>query len=255
MLPPHNWRINVSAGSYYPDLTQNFFGNDIELGYENDYLGMQFHAYSRHVDKLNDYIHVGQRLYSLELLLNGALRLAWGEATTLPVHFTDFSQISGNGQGSVYARIIEENPFDPDPAIDKELAEWNQPRKRFSSRLLNLSKIDGDLRALLFLVGLVSKKSPLECILTWGTLYKILDTIRHLSKANGFSTDAFANKQDVNAFTAACNNMSVLGVYARHGAAGNTPPTNVITDLDEAIKLIIAMADKFCRSYVAAKHP
>lgn len=254
MPSSHKWEIAVSAGSYYPDLTQNFPGNDIILSYEDDHLGMQFFAYSCHVDELDDPVHVAQRLYSLQLLLNGALRLNWGSIHAVPVHFSEFARIDGGGRISVYARAIEEYPFSRNPEID-HFPEWNNPKNRYPSRLLNVSKADSDLRGLLFLVGLVSKNSPTECILTWGTLYKILDTVRHHSKALQLPLDQLADKQKINAFTAACNNMSILGVYARHGAAGNDPPTRVITDLDEAIDLVISMATKFCHAYVNAKHP
>lgn len=172
----------------------------------------------------------------------------------MPVHFSDFVRINGGGQDSVYARVIEENPFSSNLGID-EFPNWNIPKNSYPSRLLSLSKADSDLRGLLYLVGLVSKNSPVECILTWGTLYKILDTVRHHSKALQLPFDQFADKQKINAFTAACNNMSILGVYARHGAAGNVKPARVITDLDEAIDLVISMTTKFCEEYVNAKHP
>jgi hypothetical protein len=255
MLPEHKWEIAVSAGSNYPDLTQNFPGNDINLSYENDHQGMQFYAYSYHVDELDDPVCVAQRLYSLQLLLNGALRLCWGSIDALPVHFSSFARINGGGEYSVYARVIEEDPFSRNPAIDQDLSGWNNPKSRYPSCLLNLSKADSDLRALLFLVGLVSTNSPLECVLTWSTLYKILDTVRHHSKELKLSVEEFAEKHKVNAFTAACNNMSILGVYARHGATGNNPPTKVIAELDDAIDLIVSMATKFCHAYINARHP
>lgn len=255
MRLPRKWEITVSAGSYYPDLTQNFPSDDIVLNYENDHLGMQFFAYTSHVDELDDPVHVAQRLYSLQLLLNGALRLCWGNNRAVPICFSRFTRINGGGQESVYAKTIEENPFTRNSAINHGLIGWNNQRNRCPSQLLNLSKADGDLRALLFLAGLVSTNSPIECILTWGTLYKILDTVRHHSKLLQLEVEVFADKQKINAFTAACNNMSILGIYARHGAAGNDPPTRVITDLDDAVDLIISMATKFCRAYVSVKHP
>ncbi len=254
MSSPHKWEIAVSAGSYYPDLTHNFPGNDIDLSYENDHLGMQFFAYSSHVDELDDPVHIAQRLYSLQLLLNGALRLSWGNIRAIPVHFTDFARSDGGERSSVYAKIIEENPFSGKPEI-VHFPKWNNPENSYPSYLLHVSKSDRDLRGLLFLVGLVSNNSPIESILTWGTLYKILDTIRHHSKTLQLPFDQLADKQKINAFTAACNNMSILGVYARHGAAGNDPPTKVITDLDEAIDLIVSMATKFCHAYVRSKRP
>ncbi len=186
--------------------------------------------------------------------MNGALRLCWGDIHPVPVRFSEFARINGGGRHSVYANIIEEDPFYRNSAIDRDLSGWNNPKTRCPSHLLNLSKADSDLRALLFLVGLVSKNSPLECILAWGTLYKILDTVRYHSKPLQLSLEEFSDINKINAFTAACNNMSILGVYARHGAAGNSPPKRVITDLDEAIDLIISMAAKFCQAYVNVKY-
>jgi hypothetical protein len=252
MLPSHKWLVRVLAGSQYPDLTYNFRGNDIALEYENDELGMQFFAYSYHVDELDDPVHVSQRLYSLQILLNGALRLNRGVVNARPIKFTQFESVNGGLAHFVNPKNIEEDPFSQNPKIDHE---QNNSKCSYSAYLLNLSKSDADLRFLLFLVGLISTNSPLECILTWGTLYKILDTVRHHSKVLNLSINKFSDNQKINAFTAACNNMSILGVYARHGAASNVPPTRVITDLDEAIKLIISMATKFCREYVKMRYP
>lgn len=249
----HKWEIAVSAGSYYPDLTYKFPGNDIHLCYENDHLGMQFFAYSYHVDEIDDPAHVAQRLYSLQLLLNGALRLDWGDINAMPVRFSEFVRTGGGERNAVYAKVIEENPFSSDPEIDN-FPKWNDPKSIYSSRLLNLSKSDGDLRGLMFLVGLISKNSPIESILTWGTLYKILDTVKHHSKNLKLPLNQMTDMQRVNEFTAACNNMSVLGIYARHGAAGNKPPTKVIADLDDAVDLIVSMAEKFCRAYICTKY-
>lgn len=254
MLPPHKWEISVNAGSYYPDLTQNFYGNDIDLGFENDHIGMQFFAYSRHVDELDDLRHVARRLYSLQLILNGALRVSWRNAHTTPVSFVDFALCDSGERYSVYAETIEELPFSTNPAIDSSLSEWNNPKKRLASYLVNLSKFDADLRGILFLVGLISSNSTIESILTWGTLYKILDSIKHYSKINELQINTFADMARIKEFTAACNNMSVLGLYARHGADGNKIPKKVITDLSEAIDLIISLVSNFCKAYVDAKY-
>lgn len=253
MPSQHKWEITVSAGSYYPELTGYFLGNDIDLRYEDDHLGVQFFAYSCHVDELDDTAHVAQRLYSLQLLLNGALRLYWGSIDELPVHFSEFARIDGGKQNSVYAKVIEENPFSRNLEID-HFPDWNNPKNKYPSHLLNVSKIDSDLRALLFLVGLVSKNSPIECILTWGTLYKIFETVKYHSKVLKLQFDQFADQQKTKAFTSACNNMTTLGLYARHGATGDKPPKKVITDLDEAISLVISIATKFCRTYISAKY-
>jgi hypothetical protein len=255
VLPPHKWEIAVRAGSYFPYLTQNFLGNDIDLSYEDDHMGMQFFAYSRHIDELDEPLHVAQRLYSLQLILNGALRLCWGNTQNYPVYFTEFALCESGGRHSVYAHTIEENPFSTDPAIDENLPDWNSPKKKYSSYLVNLSKHDPELRGLLFLVGLISSNSPIESILTWGTLYKILDSVKHYSQSNNFRLESFADQGRIEEFKAACNNMSILGLYARHGAASNKPPKKVITDLSEATNLIVSLASNFCDAYVKARYP
>ena len=107
MLPEHKWEIAVLAGSYYTDLTQSFSGNDIALAYDNDYMGMQSFAFSYHIDELDDPADVGRRLYSLQLLLNGALRLSSGKATEWPIVFTDFAAVNGGCRHPVYANTIE----------------------------------------------------------------------------------------------------------------------------------------------------
>jgi hypothetical protein len=250
----HKWEIEVAAGSYYPDLSQSFYGNDVELGYEDDVHGMLFFAYSRHADELDSLDHVAQRLYSIQLLLNGALRLEQGRIHPVPIQFKQFASIDNGSRRPVFAKAIEENPFSQNPGTHEVTADWSNPRGRYASRLLHLSKADTDLRALLFLVGLVAIGTPAECILTWGTLYKIYDTVAHHSRLLLLSVGNFADTNQVEAFRAACNNMSVLGIYARHGARSNPRPTRVITDLETAVNLIVAMASNFCHEYVKAKH-
>lgn len=255
MLPEHKWEIEVSAGSCFPDLTQNFFGNDLDLSYENDHMGMQFFAYSRHVDELDNTKHVAQRLYSLQLLLNGSLRASWKSSNWHPITFTRFVLCDGGGFESIYADIIEEQPFSQDPKIDVINSAWDNPKQRYPSHLLYLSKSDKDLRTILFLLGLISTNSTVEKILTWGTLYKLLDCVKHYSKGIGKTVDDFSDKEQINNFTAACNNMSILGLYARHGASGNMPPKKVITDISEATELIVKIAAEFCKQYVQIKYP
>lgn len=217
-------------------------------------MGMQFFAYSRHIDELDDPKHVAQRLYSLQLILNGALRISWGNANTVPVSFIEFFSYNSGARHSVYASTIEECPFNLNSAADVNLPDWNNPKNRFPSYLVNLSKTDADLRGILFLVGLISSNSPVENILTWGTLYKILDSVKCYSKIYNFKIENYADISRINEFTAACNNMSILGLYARHGATENKPPKKVMTDLSEATNLIISLASKFCRAYVTAKY-
>ena len=254
MSYPHKWQILVTAGSYFMSLADNFPGGDIELGYDNDELGINFYAFSHHIDVLADPNEVAERVYALQLLLNGALTISRGNTKFQRIEFGGFSECEGGRWHSAYANKIEEYPFENISVWRENRPAWDDPKNNFSTHLLAAAKVDSDIRTLVFLVGLISKNSPLESILTWGTLYKILDCIRHYAKGIGMSAEDFSSKEGINRFTAACNNMSVLGLYARHGAAANPPPRNATTDLDEAISVIVSMASAFCHAYLAKNH-
>ncbi|PTU63979.1 hypothetical protein DB032_03130 [Chromobacterium sp. Panama] len=255
MSPVHKWEITVAAGGYYPDLAHHFFGNDIDLGYENDHIGMQFYAYSRHIDELDDPDHVSERLYSLQLLLNGALRAAAGCVSSMPIQFLGFSAYENGCSYPVSAHRIEEDPFSRNPRIDQIHTRYEDPRQRYPSYLLYLAKRDPCLRDLLFLLGLISTNTTLEKVLAWSTLYKILDSVKHYAKEIDAGIDAFADPEQLSLFTAACNNTSILGIYARHGASENPPPKRALTNIDDASALIAGMTARFCRGYIAAKYP
>lgn len=251
------WEIGVSAGGYYPSLTSQFSSYDIGLVYEDDHMGMQFFAYSRHVDELNNPKDVSKRLYSIELLLNGALRVAWADYEPCPIKFTYFAELNVGGSHNVWADKIEEFPFQTTVLNQHTHHHLDSPKNYFPSYLFYLSKQSEELRSLLFLCGLISTNTPLENILTWSTLYKIVDCIRHYSKEISIPINDIVDPANLNKFTAACNNMSVLGLNARHGASGNPQPSSdrVITDINEAINLILGMANKFAHKYIAIKFP
>ena len=255
MNQPHKWEIGVSAGSYYPSLAEQFSGRDIGLAYENDHMGMQFFAYSYHIDELDNPILVGKRLYSLQLLLNGALYINSGELDKSPIKFTYFVKLDGGSQQSIWTDIIEEYPFNNDLLIDQFKHPLDNPKKSFASYLLHLSRQSTELRTLLFLSGLISTNSTIEKILTWSTLYKILDCVKHYSLKEDFDVNSFVDNTRLEMFTTACNNMSILGLNSRHGAKGNKPPIKaVMTDLDEAINLILSMSKLFTKAFISKKY-
>lgn len=251
----HKWEIGISSGAYYPSLAEAFGVHDIGLSYENDHMGMQFLAYSYHIDDLDRPDEVARRLYSLNLLLNGSLRVAFKEIQTPVTKFTYFIEPNVSGPHYIWAESIEEYPFSTNPQIDQFRLELEDLKTFFPSYILYLSRQSEELRSLLFLCGLISTSSPLENILTWSTLYKIMDCVRHYSNQEGIKMANLVNVAELNKFTAACNNMSILGLNARHGAAGNPPPTRVITNMHDAIDLILGMAHNFAREFVQRKYP
>lgn len=242
MSPVHKWEITVAASGYYPDLAHNFFGNDIDLGYENDHIGMQFYAYSRHIDELSTFPNVSCSCCSTT------------SVSSMPVQFLGFSAYENGCRYPISAHRIEEEPFSHNPRIDQIHTRYENPRQRYPSYLLYLAKHDPCLRDLLFLLGLISTNTTLENVLAWSTLYKILDSVKHYAKDIDAGIDAFADPEQLSLFTAACNNTSILGIYARHGASENPPPKRALTDIDDASALIAGMTARFCRSYVAAKY-
>lgn len=150
---------------------------------------------------------------------------------------------------------IEEYPFSGNPLINQLKNSLDGPNKSFASLLLHLSKQSTELRTLLFLCGLISVKSTLEKILTWSTLYKILDCLKHYSRKESFDVKLFADSAQLDMFTTACNNMSILGLSSRHGANANKLPTKkVMTDLDEAINLILSMTKLFATAFISKKY-
>lgn len=244
----YNWEIAVSAGSYFPSLTYSFDGQDIQLAYENDDMGMQFFAYSRHIEGLSKPDEVAARLSSLQLLLNGALRVAAGGYYPAPISFLEFSSKS-SGRHSAISNEFEVNPFVAQPARGPMVRHPVDA----ASMILNQSTHDSSLRQLLFLCGLISDDSPASRILSWGTLYRILDTLKFLAKDTAIDFKSLVDAEKIERFTAACNNMSVLGIFARHGLSANPPPTRILTNLDEAMDLLLKSARIVVAAYLKAK--
>lgn len=98
---------------------------------------------------------------------------------------------------------------------------------------------------------MISTANSNEKILTWSTLYKCVDTIKHFCKEVGISYEDLVDKRKLNSFTSACNNPIVLGVYARHGTSNREPPRQEpMTNINEAIELILDFSNRFIRAYV-----
>lgn len=127
MLSQYKWEIDVSAGAYYPILAVNFPGNDICFSYEDEDQGMRFFAYSNHVDVLDDPGRVAQRIYSLQILVNGALRLGWGKINGKSICFNRCVRFSDCYKEKVFAKSIEEEPFsDKLQKIDSVLYDFEK---------------------------------------------------------------------------------------------------------------------------------
>ncbi len=254
-MSEHRWEFGIDSGGYYPSLTDNWRGNDFNFTYDNDdNTGMSFYGFSHHLDELENEDEVASRLFSLQLLLNGALRVAWGHADGHPTRFTAFGWYDGGTSSGKITRI-EEYPFSAIPTpVDNDFSSLDAIKAHFISYLIHLAKEDEELRRLLFHVGLISTTTEFEKIHTWAVLYKIQELIKAMGKGQDWEIDEFVDPSKLKAFMGACNNRSLLGLYARHDQDGGIPK-NSIVDLGVAITLILNMTGNFARSYVAHVHP
>jgi hypothetical protein len=248
MLSDHKWEIVVRSGSYYPALCHSFGRNDFGFACDDE-RGMLFFAYSYHIDDLDDPAEVGRRLFSLELLLNGALRIESQSANIFPTTFPEFAAADGGVTHIVDPSSFDEYPFNSDPAIDRDVVYIGN---RLAAKLINLAKRDDAIRTLLFLFGMVRLNSPFEKMVSWGTLYRILDTVKYYAKEGKLACAKLDDKR-VKEFTAAVNSMSILGLNARHGVSGNAPPKHVINDLNSACILMLEIATEFLEKYTKSK--
>lgn len=257
MLGKSKWEVRVHAGSYYQDLSDRLGGKDISLFAEHDdHTGYVFFMRSPHVDEIDDKEKVGQRLYSLQILLNGAMRVCWKSISHQPVKFDRFALIGDGGGGNVIcADTLEDYPFSKNPMIDGFLnSRYGKPERHCVSYLVFYSKRLEAVRMLLFQAGLISTYTLEGKVLTWGTLYKMLDTIKFYSKEINCDVGDFVkNKSDIKRFTGTCNNIAILGVEARHGQMGWDEPKLLMTDINEACHLILEMSYSFIRKYIEAR--
>ncbi|MEH2039627.1 hypothetical protein [Nostoc sp.] len=169
MLSEHHWEIKIHAGSSYMDLATSLGGNDLSLSFEHeDHTGLQFFAYSYHIDNLQDEKAIATRLFSLEAILNGAFRVA---CKNIPrrISFVSFAPVSGGHSRNVFAETFEEYPFRNNPDIDV-FTELNRPEKHLVSHWIYLSKQLEAIRILLIYVGMISTANSNDKILTWSTL-------------------------------------------------------------------------------------
>ena len=237
----HRWKVDLSAGGYFPDLATSFDGEDIALDFDNDpETAYYFFAYSNHLDCLTEQSAVMDRLVALELLLNGALRLADGGEVffVTPIRFTEVWNLETKGRALIKSSLPDEAPFDEDVIQASTDEEPAHP----AARLIALARGDEGLRILLLQVGLLSWPGRADQLYAWSSLYKAYDTVRTLASQRKLNAYEFVDKSKIEAFTAACNSMSILGLSARHGFSKNQPPKRVTTSLEEATRDVMAMA-------------
>jgi hypothetical protein len=246
----HKWEVEVNQPPYFQSFIQGV-GGVIGLSYDDDNNGLINTMYSLHLDAVDDPEIVRARIASFELLLNGSMRLSGQRFDRMPITFVRFMHIKTKEIHSMGATDIADYPFEVD-LPHAALLDNSSNNINASSKLLNLAKDHESIRTLLFMAGLIKTIDTTDRILAWSILYKILETVKYFYKEHSINFDDKHDHKEVQAFTTACNLRSVLGMYARHGHGkpGKKPPTNVLTDLDDAIKFIFAIANEFCKEYI-----
>ena len=228
--------------------SQRWKSKDLVLSWDTDHLDQYIYsAYSPHIENLSDINHIMKRVLSLILLYNGSQYI-----TDLNLHHK-INAIGIEGKGfseNLWASEIEEYPFEYNEKFyDKSCFKYIDTP--LDTVLFDLTKIDYILRTLLFLAGLISRRDSFEDkILTWSTLYKIYDTVTYGCKEAKININELAPKKKIKAFTATCNNMSVLGLNSRHGLDYGKTPKDIIHNLEEAIYIILCLSRNFATRYI-----
>ena len=245
--------IILADSAFLLDTTQHWKAKDLILTWDSDHLEQYIYsAYSPHIENLTDVKDIMKRTMSLMLLYNGSQYI-----TGLNLNYkVTANRIYGKGfSENLWASEIEEYPFEHNPDFyDKSCFTYTNTS--LDNVIYDLTKIDSIIRTLLFLAGLISRPNSFEdSILSWGTLYKIYDTVNYGCKQEGIDINTLIPKKKINALTAACNNMSILGLNSRHGLTSyGTPPKNVISDLEEAVFVVLCLSKNFLIEYILKAH-
>jgi hypothetical protein len=250
----NKWRIGISAGSNYQSYADSFLSDDILLLHEHDeHTGHVFFAYSPHLEEVITHADAWRRAASLLLLVNGAKNIAARGIRFLPFDVTEVWLEEGEASRGDHGLEIEEFPFGKGDVAGRVVR--NKLKRSFDSRLLHVAKQDSIVRSALFFGGLITGSSAKERILAWGTLYKLMEAGKALAKTITSPYEKYVDDAALEQFTAACNNMSILGLDARHGPSSKTPPKRVLTDFDEAVGLILGFLSAVSQDYLASAHP
>lgn len=249
--------------SYLDSLVSSWKSNDLYFTKDYDHLDQRiFSAFSPHIEHIKTEKELARRILSLNILVNGAMFVADAKTRT-KIEFTNYyiedkdfdKTIEKNAYAGFWTDTIEEYPFENDEEFYLIKENRNLPKRAdLDAMLFSISKFDYIVRTLLFQAGVIFNNGINDKILTWNTLYKMVDTVKAGCKDIGIDYKILIEEASLEKFTAACNNPTVLGVYARHGGIGkNITRIQPITQIEEAISLILCFANRFSQMYVTHK--
>lgn len=248
----NSWEIRVESGSYYPSMCEHSSGHDISYCYEHDdHTGYHFYAYSRHVDALSDHEAISNRLASLEVIVNGVMRILSHNIDVYPTKFLGYLSNGASSYLGLAPRKFEEFPFEL--ALVPEVIVDEGEHIDINSLMLSLCMKDECIRYLCILVGMIKERNFEDIILAWNTLFKIYDTVKYFACKEEWRVSEFASVSQLNAFSTSCNNISIIGVNARHGHKPAQAPKKILS-FEESKKLIFDMSCGFIVRYTREKY-
>ena len=245
-------------GSYIKSLLSSFNSKDLYFNLEyDDYEQVILQGFSPHIEKITSERFLIKRIISLNILLNGALFIA-SLNSNQKVKFESYETkndigINKDNYYGFWTDTIEEYPFENNE--EYYLANKNLPLEAdLDVMLFGIAKFDYIIRTLLFQAGFIYNNGIHDKILTWNTLYKMVDTIKFGCKEEDIDFEEMIDKNSLNRFTAACNNPTILGIYSRHGGKGKEiKKFQSLEDIEQAISLILCFAKNFATLYVTKK--
>ncbi len=248
----YNIKILIKHSPFLQSFSQAWNSNDLKLTFgHNNLEQIEFSAYSLHIEKLVSKEKLFTRIISLNLLLNGSLFIESGDISQ-KINFYNFNttnEVEDDTYSGYWTDRLEDYPFIESEEYWQE--EDKLPKKDiFSSMLFSLSKRDSTIRNLLFHTGLLSTSSINDSFLAWSTLYKMVDIIKVKTKEYDIELNTLINLKALSSFTMSCNNPLIIGLASRHGKGDkNQTVNNKITNIDQAIELILCFTKKFLQQY------
>ena len=211
---------------------------------------------SVHIEDLRTKNNIDARIKSLNILLNGSLNIVFNYSIP-KINFKNYcvENIKVSDSINLYqSEFLEEFPFKGTEEQYKTNLNLSE-NDSFQSYLFSISKADFIVRTLLFQAGIIATYSINEKILTWSTLYKIVDTITMGCKEINININNLINKKDLKIFTQSCNSPFILGINARHGKGDkNQKILTPLTDINRAIELILCLTKQFLLQYTESKN-
>lgn len=254
MFQDFKYKIEILDNSTIDDLINFNIRNCLKIYSEHhDNSGYKYYAYSPHIECLDNKMEISRRVFSLQLLLNGSHSVICKNIIKNPISFSRIISVENFSNFYIDSEKIENFPFAPNFEEIDPLVDINESSTDQIFGLISYSAKYEVVRFILFNAGLFSTNTSKEKILTWISMYKILDLVKHYSKEIGKNYLEYSTKSKITEFTKSCNNLSSIGIYARHGTPGKSSSIDQEKGILVHSENILSMANLFLFDYVKTK--